>query len=294
MDVRSLHGKTALVTGAGSGIGRATALAIARRGADLVVCDVNEAGLADTAEAIRALGRGVVAERVDVADREAMRTFADTVHGRIEAIDLLVNNAGVAVGGGALHTTLEDWDWIMGVNVWGVVHGCHFFVPPMVRRGRGGHVANVASAAGFVASEALVAYCLTKYAVLGFSEALRDELARHRIGVTAICPGIINTPITRAARLRGPEATPEARQYMIDSYVRRAYTPEQVAENLLRAVARNRGVAPISPEAWIMYYLKRVAPGAVAWINRRMSERARREIARRGAQAAGRDERGAP
>ena len=161
------------------------------------------------------------------------------------------------------------------------------FVPAMVRRGRGGHVANVASAAAFVATEALVAYCLTKYAVLGFSEALRDELARHRIGVTAVCPGIINTPITRAARLRGPDATPEARQYMIDGYVRRNYTPEQVAENLLRAIGRNRAVAPISPEAWGMYYLKRLSPRAVAWVNRRVFERTRREIARLGAIAGG-------
>ena len=285
MDIRSLHGRTALVTGAASGIGRATALALARRGAGLVVCDVNADGLAAVAEEARALGRDVLARRVDVASAGEMEAFAAAVHERVEAIDLLVNNAGVGLGGGALHTSLDDWRWIVGINLFGVIHGCHFFVPAMVRRGRGGHVVNVSSAAGYVASEALVAYCTTKFGVLGFSEGLRQELRRHRIGVTAICPGIINTPITASSPLRGPDATPEARAYMIEAYARRNYPPERVAENILRAVQRNRAVAPVSPEAWAMYGLKRIAPWLVAWIDRQMGERTRREIARRSARS---------
>jgi NAD(P)-dependent dehydrogenase (short-subunit alcohol dehydrogenase family) len=281
MDIRSLGGRTALVTGAASGIGRATALALARRGASLVVCDVNDDGLAAVAAEIRALGSDVLAKRVDVARAEEMEAFAAAVHERVEAVDLLVNNAGVGLGGGSLHTSLEDWRWIVGINLFGVIHGCHFFVPAMVRRGRGGHVANVSSAAGYVASEALTAYATTKFGVFGFSEALRQELRRHGIGVTTVCPGIINTPITASSPLRGPEATPEARAYMVETYRRRNYPPERVAENILRAVQRDRAVAPISPEAWIMYALKRLSPGIVAWIDRRMGERTRRAIARR-------------
>jgi NAD(P)-dependent dehydrogenase (short-subunit alcohol dehydrogenase family) len=281
MDVRSLASKTALVTGAGSGIGRATALALARRGASLVLCDVNEVGLTETAETARALGRDVLARRIDVANADEMRAFAATVHAQVEAVDILMNNAGVGLGGGTLHTTLEDWQWIIGVNLWGVVHGCHFFVPPMVRRRRGGHVVNVASAAGYVATEALAAYSTTKFAVVGLSEALRDELTPHRIGVTAVCPGLINTPITQTSPLRGPEATAEARAYMVDVYRRRNYTPERVAENVLKAIQRNRAVAPISPEAWVMYFLKRLVPGAVARLNRAMIARTRREVERR-------------
>jgi NAD(P)-dependent dehydrogenase (short-subunit alcohol dehydrogenase family) len=278
MDVRSLDGKTALITGAGSGIGRATALALARRGASLVVCDLNEAGLAETAETARRLGRDVLARRVDVASADEMRAFADVVHAQVEAVDILMNNAGVGLGAGTLHTSLEDWRWIIGVNLWGVVHGCHFFVPAMVRGGRGGHVVNVASAAGYVATEALAAYSTTKFAVVGLSEALRDELVPHGIGVTAVCPGLINTPITQTAPLRGPEATPEARAYMVEVYRRRNYPPERVAANVLKAIQRNRAVAPISPEAWGMYVLKRLAPGLVARINRAMSARTRRAI----------------
>jgi NAD(P)-dependent dehydrogenase (short-subunit alcohol dehydrogenase family) len=281
MDIRSLHGRTAVVTGAASGIGRATALALARRGAGLVVCDVNDDGLAAVAGEIRALGRDVLARRADVARAEEMEALAAAVHERVEAVDLLVNNAGVGLGGGALHTSLEDWRWIVGINLFGVIHGCHFFVPAMVRRGRGGHVVNVSSAAGYVASEALAAYATTKFGVFGFSEALRQELRRHHIGVTTVCPGIINTPITASSPLRGPDATLEARAYMIEVYRRRNYPPERVAENILRAVQRNRGVAPISPEAWIMYGLKRLSPALVAWIDRRMGERTRRAIARR-------------
>ena len=275
MDVSTLNGKSVLVTGAGSGIGKETALACARRGARLLICDVDDAGLAATADEVRRLGCTVFARRVDVADRDAMQAFADAVHAEVAAVDLLINNAGVAIGGEFQHTSLADWDWIVSINLMGVVYGCHCFIPAMVARGGGRHVVNVASAAGYVASAQLAAYCTTKFAVVGLSEALRDELAPHGIGVTAICPGLINTPITRRARLRGPEAL-QSRDRLVELYQRRNYGPERVAERILRAVQRNRAVAPISPEAWAMYYLKRLAPGALARLQRLLTDRARR------------------
>jgi NAD(P)-dependent dehydrogenase (short-subunit alcohol dehydrogenase family) len=275
LDVRHLAGRTALVTGAASGIGRATALELARRGADLALCDLDAERLEQTACEARALGREVLARRVDVAQPEAMEAFAREVHGRVEAVDLLVNNAGVAIAGGFLDTTLEDWDWIVGVNLRGVVLGCHHFVPPMVRRARGGHVVIVSSAAGFAANEALVAYCTTKFAVLGLAEALAEELRRHGIGVTALCPGLIDTPITRAARLRGPYDQPGVRERMVEGYRRRGYGPERVARNLLRAVGRGRVVAPISPEAWALYWAKRLAPGLLRRLSRALGARSR-------------------
>jgi NAD(P)-dependent dehydrogenase (short-subunit alcohol dehydrogenase family) len=275
LDVRHLAGRTALVTGAASGIGRATALELARRGADLALCDLDAERLEQTAAEARALGREVLARRVDVAQPDAMEAFALEVHGRVEAVDLLVNNAGVAIAGGFLDTTLEDWDWIVGVNLRGVVLGCHHFVPPMVRRARGGHVVIVSSAAGFAANEALAAYCTTKFAVLGLAEALAEELRRHGIGVTALCPGLIDTPITRAALLRGPYDAPGVRERMVEGYRRRGYGPERVARNLLRAVERGRVVAPVSPEAWALYFAKRLVPGLLRRLSRALGARSR-------------------
>lgn len=273
MDVRSLRGRVALVTGAASGIGKATALAFGRRGADLVICDVDESGLKATESALQGLGRQVLARRVDVSDREAMRSFAEETGAQVGPLDIVMNNAGVGLGASFLDTSLEDWDWILRINLLGVVHGCHFFVPPMVARGTGGHVVNVSSAAGYLPAEALSAYVTTKYGVLGLSEALRLELAAHGIGVTAICPGIIDTPITRSSRLRGRYAAEGRREEMIEVYRKRGYGPERVADNVLRAIQRNRAVAPVSPEAWIGWYAKRLSPALVSrllsWAERR-------------------------
>src|SRR5262249_8075803 len=207
-----------------------------------------------------------------------LRAFATAVHQQVDAVDILMNNAGVGLGASFLDTGLDDWDWIVGINLMGGVYGCHYFVPPMVQRNRGGHVVNVASAAAITATEALCAYSTTKYGVLGLSEALREELARHRIGVTAVCPGIINTPITQSSRLRGVGNTPEARRRMVELYQRRNYGPERVARNILKAVQRNRAVAPVSPEAWFIYYMKRFLPGMVERLNRTMGERMRRQL----------------
>jgi NAD(P)-dependent dehydrogenase (short-subunit alcohol dehydrogenase family) len=274
MDMTALEGRTALVTGAASGIGRATALAFARLGADLVICDIDEAKLEEAAAELRKLGREVFSETLDVADATQMERFAEAVHGRVEAVDILMNNAGVAIGGPFLATSLEDWDWILGINLKGVVHGCHYFIPRMVQRGRGGHVVNVSSAAGYSAASVLAAYNATKFAVLGLSEALWDELQPRGISVTAVCPGIIDTPITRNARLVGEMDASERREEMVGRYRRRGYSPERVAANIVKAMQRDRLVAPISPEAWALYYGKRFAPWAMRWLGQRLSRQA--------------------
>jgi NAD(P)-dependent dehydrogenase (short-subunit alcohol dehydrogenase family) len=258
MDVERMDGKLALVTGAGSGIGRETALLCARRGASLAICDVNSAGLAETEEEARRLGSDVLASTVDVADRDQMLAFAAAVHERVAAVDLLVNNAGVGLGATFLETPLEDWDWILPINVMGVVHGCHIFIPAMVKRGQGGHVVNLSSAAGYFANPSLAAYSATKFAVRGLSEALRTELRPAGIGVTAICPGLINTPITRNSRLRGNAVG--QRERVVKLYERRNYGPDRVAQRILHAVQHNRAVMPVSAEAWVMWWLSRFTP----------------------------------
>jgi NAD(P)-dependent dehydrogenase (short-subunit alcohol dehydrogenase family) len=266
--MQELKGKRVLVTGAASGIGRATALAFAAQGAELWLCDIDERGLSETVEAIRASGSSAQGRRVDVADREAMRAFADEVHASAGVLDVLVNNAGVALAGGFLDTPLEDWDWVVSINLWGVIHGCAFFIPPMVDRAQGGHVVNVSSSAAFVAASLLPAYSTTKFAVLGLSEALRAELGDHGIGVTAICPGVIDTPITRSVRRRGRLSADETHGRVMADFHRRGYGPEKVAARIIGAVRANRAVVPVAPEAWLLYLLKRLSPTAAAALGR--------------------------
>jgi NAD(P)-dependent dehydrogenase (short-subunit alcohol dehydrogenase family) len=218
----------------------------------------------------------VLARRVDVAEPEEMRAFAEAVHGEVAAVDLLVNNAGVGLGGLFLDTPLEDWEWIVRINLLGVVHGCHFFLPWMVERGRGGHVVNVASMSGYLCLPAQSAYAATKFAVLGLSEGLRAELGPFGIGVTAVCPGFIDTPIVESSRLRGVAADPANRARAIAFYRRRSYGPERVARRLLAAVQRNRAVAPVSAEAWVAYAGMRLTPGVLRWAMGRIARRALR------------------
>jgi NAD(P)-dependent dehydrogenase (short-subunit alcohol dehydrogenase family) len=266
MDVTRMDGKLVLVTGAGSGIGRETALLCARRGANLAICDVDEAGLAATEAEARSLGGEVLARIIDVADRAQMRALADAVHERAAAVDVLVNNAGVGLGASFLETPLEDWDWIVRINVMGVVNGCRMFVPAMVDRGRVGHVVNLSSAAGYFPNPSLAAYSATKFAVLGLSEALRVELRPSGVGVTAVCPGLINTPITRNSRLRGSVET--QRERMVRLYERRNYGPERVARRILHAIQRDRAVMPVTAEAWGMWWLARFAPALARGVAR--------------------------
>jgi NAD(P)-dependent dehydrogenase (short-subunit alcohol dehydrogenase family) len=254
-----LSNKRVVVTGAASGIGRATALLFARGGAKLYVADIaGEALPALQAELLAAGASEVRAVSVDVGSREQMAQFCETTC-RDGAPDVLVNNAGVGLAGGLLATSLEDWHWIVNVNLWGVVHGCHFFAPKMALRGRG-QIVNIASAAGFYNSEAMVAYGTTKYAVVGLSEALRAELAPRGVGVSVVCPGFIDTPLVASMRLRGDGYPESAREHIQRFYRKRNYQPERVAHAVLHAARRNPALLPVTPEAWALYLMKRAAP----------------------------------
>jgi NAD(P)-dependent dehydrogenase (short-subunit alcohol dehydrogenase family) len=251
--------RTVLFTGAASGIGRATALAFAREGAHLYACDVAASELPLLDQELRDAGaKSVRTLKVDVGSRAEMAELCASVCAE-RTPDVLVNNAGVGLAGGVLDTTLEDWEWIVNVNVWGVVHGCHFFAPHMAARGSG-QIINVASAAGFYNSEAMAAYGTTKYAVVGLSEALRDELAPRGVGVSVICPGFVNTAIVKRMRMRGAAYPEHERARVQGFYERRNYPPERVAAAILRAARNNPGLLPVTPEAWAIYLLKRTAP----------------------------------
>lgn len=260
-------GKAILVTGAGSGIGRATAFELATRDARLFLVDRDREAVARTADLANHLGGSAEALVADVSDRDAMRELADFVHHEVGALDVLVNNAGVGAAGSFLETELDTFGWAIGVNLMGVIHGCHYFVPAMVERGRGGHVVNVASLAGLVPSKNLSVYGSTKFGVVGFSECLRAELHGHGIGVSTICPGIVNTAIVRTTRLSGARSEDE-RARLVSAYARRNYGPEKVARAIVRAVERNRGLVPVAPEAHVLARLRRFVPAFTAWLAR--------------------------
>ncbi|MBE8471566.1 SDR family oxidoreductase [Streptomyces sp. 3R004] len=264
-------GQLVLVTGAGSGIGRATAYAFAESGARVIAVDRDPEGAAHTAEMSRLLGAPEAwAETVDVSDEQAMEKLADKVAAEYGVVDVLVNNAGIGLAGSFFDTTPEDWKKVLDVNLWGVIHGCRLFGKQMAERGQGGHIVNTASAAAYQPSKALPAYSTSKAAVLMLSECLRAELAGQGIGVSAICPGFVNTNITSTARFAGVDAEEEKRRQKRTArlYGLRNYPPEKVADAILRAVVRNEAVVPVTPEARGAHLLSRFTPRALRAIAR--------------------------
>ncbi|MFE7312638.1 SDR family oxidoreductase [Streptomyces sp. NPDC057555] len=259
-------GQLVLVTGAASGIGRATAFAFAEAGARVVAVDRDAEGAARTAELARLIGAPEAwGEAVDVSDEAAMEKLADKVDTEYGTVDVLVNNAGIGLSGAFLDTTTEDWKKVLDVNLWGVIHGCRVFGRRMADRGQGGHIVNTASAAAYQPSRALPAYSTSKAAVLMLSECLRAELAGQGIGVSAICPGLVNTGITGTARFTGVSAEEEKRRQAKAArmYGMRNYPPEKVADAILRAVVRNQAVVPVTPEARGARLLSRFTPRAL-------------------------------
>ncbi|SFS81936.1 SDR family oxidoreductase [Saccharopolyspora flava] len=248
-----------VITGAGNGIGRATARAFAQAGAHVVAADVDRKALEATAEE---LGEAVSTHQVDVSDRAAMTDFALAVHAEHGAPDVVINNAGIGLAGAFLDTSAADWEDVIDVNLWGVIHGCRLFGRQMVERGEGGRIINVASAAAYLPSAVLPAYSTTKAAVLRLSECLRVELAGDGVKVTAVCPGLVNTGITTRTRFAGLGEAEQAkrRRAATELYQRRDYGPERVAEQILRATRRAPALAPVTPEARAGLVLSRLTP----------------------------------
>jgi NAD(P)-dependent dehydrogenase (short-subunit alcohol dehydrogenase family) len=250
------------VTGAGSGIGRETALAFGRLGAEVVIAEMNAESGERSAADVRALGAEAHSYAVDVSDLASMEEFAKRVIADHGVPDIVVNNAGIGIAGRFLDTTAADWQRIVDINLLGVVHGCRLFGRAMADRLEGGYIVNVASAAAFTPSRMLSAYSATKAAVLSLSESIGAEFADYGIGVSAICPGLVNTPITTSTHYVGVSAEEERQkgEAMRKRYVRRNYPPSKVANAIVKAVRERKPVVLVTPEAHGARLMSRLSP----------------------------------
>ncbi len=254
------RGKRAVVTGAASGLGRGIALALARAGCDLAVVDVDGVGLERVRREVEGLGARCLALKADVSDRGRMETLPDQVITGLGGVEVLVNNAGVAVAGELDVIPVEDIEWIVGVNLMGQIYGCRFFLPHMIRQGEG-HIVNIASVSGFAALPLHVAYTVTKFGVMGLSEMLWAEARNHGVGVTVVCPGAVSTDIGfRSRNHYRNRKQRESQEHYASMLKKRGMAPEEAGRKILEAVARGKFLVLLGREAYLLYYLKRLAP----------------------------------
>lgn len=255
------------VTGAGSGIGRQTALAFAREGAELVISDIDEAAVKETAAQITARGGVAHAYPLDVADADAVEEFAERVSADHGIPDIVVNNAGIGHAGLFLDTPAQEFDRVLDVNFGGVVNCCRSFGRRLVDRGAGGHIVNISSMAAYSPQQSMNAYSTSKAAVFMFGDCLRAELDQAGVGLTTVCPGVINTNIVHTTRFDVPaakRAKVEARRAQLEkAFAARRYGPDKVAKAIVSAVKKNKPIRPVAPEAYFVYGVAHLLPQAM-------------------------------
>lgn len=255
---QTFAGKRVFLTGAASGIGRATALKLAAEAAELFLTDRNADGLETTVADARALG-GVVAENraLDIADYDEVAQFAADIHTRHPSMDIVMNIAGVSAWGTVEQLTHQQWSSMIAINLMGPIHVIETFLPPMVAAGRGGHLVNVSSAAGLVALPWHSAYSASKFGLRGLSEVLRFDLARHRIGVSLVVPGAVDTPLVQTVEIAGVDREDPRVKRLVGLFTGHAVTPERVADKILTGVRKNRFLIYTSNDIRALYLFKR-------------------------------------
>ncbi|HVW30512.1 MAG TPA: SDR family oxidoreductase [Polyangiaceae bacterium] len=256
--MKRLEGRTAVVTGAAGGIGRAVAERLARAGCHLALCDRNESALATTAEAVEALGRRASRHVIDVSKRADMDALAEEVLSYHGGVHVLVNNAGVTVISAFQNQSLDDFEWLMGVNFWGVVYGCKVFLPALLAADEA-HIVNLSSVFGILGVPMQTAYCASKFAVRGFSESLRAELSETRVGVTSVHPAGVATNIVRDARYSAL-AEGSMKRGLIDRFARGMQPPEVIADRIVTAIRRNESRVLVARGARAIDVLQRASP----------------------------------
>ncbi|WP_341684545.1 SDR family oxidoreductase [Nocardia farcinica] len=256
-------GKSCLITGAASGLGRSTAQAVAAKGASLVITDIDGPGLERTAAELRDGGATVhLAEALDVSDHDAVVALAEQTHARLGSVDIVMNVAGIATWGTVDRLTHRQWRRTVDIDLMGPIHVIEEFLPPMIAAGRGGHLVNVASAAGLFGLPWHAPYSAGKFGLRGVSEVLRFDLRRHRIGVSLVCPGAMRTPMVNRVEIAGVDREAEAVQKGMKLFLRHAVTPEAAAASIVRGVERNRYLVYTSHDIRVGHWAQRYFPPA--------------------------------
>jgi butyryl-CoA dehydrogenase len=277
--MKDFSGRVAAITGAGSGIGRALAVNLAKRGAHLALCDIDEAGLAETVTQCEGYGVKVTSQRVNVADRAAVEAWAERVVADHGKVNLVVNNAGVALGATIESMSYEDFEWLMSINFWGVVYGTKAFLPHLKASGEG-HVVNLSSIFGLISVPSQSAYNAAKFAVRGFTDALRMELEIEGapVSVTTIHPGGVKTNIAKNARIDDSlaEKTGDSEQARRDFERGFITSPDKAARQILAAVQRDRRRALVGPDAKVVDFVARLPAALYQTLIEKGARRARR------------------
>jgi NAD(P)-dependent dehydrogenase (short-subunit alcohol dehydrogenase family) len=266
----------AIVTGAASGLGRATAVELARHGWHIALADINPQGAVETLALVRTSGGDGQVEHLDVTKPEAWQALHDMLRGAWPQLDLLVNNAGVGVGGDVGKLPLEDWNWIININLWGAIYGCHTMIAWMKENPNGAHIVNVASMAAIVSAPSMAPYNMTKAAMVSFSETLYGELKPYNIGATAVCPSFFPTNILKSGRFDSDQARTMAEHLMSQAKA----TAEQVAHLIYQAVERKQLYVFAPSEATLFWRLKRLMPRTALKLVARRTARATAAVAK--------------
>ncbi|ROZ43933.1 SDR family oxidoreductase [Rhodococcus sp. WS3] len=258
MSIRSLDGKKCLITGAGSGIGRATAIAAGAGGAELFLTDINRSGLDETVEMVSSAGGTVsVAEAFDVSDYDAVSKFGAEVAEQFGSMDVVMNIAGISAWGTIENLEHRHWRSMVDVNLMGPIHVMETFIPPMIRAGKGGHLVNVSSAAGLLALPWHAAYSASKFGLRGVSEVLRFDLKRHGIGVSLVVPGGVKTPLVGTVDIAGIDRDDPRVKSLVHRFEKRAVSPEKVAECIVSGIEKNRYLVYTSNDIRFGYWWAR-------------------------------------
>jgi NAD(P)-dependent dehydrogenase (short-subunit alcohol dehydrogenase family) len=259
--MNKFKGKNAIVTGAGSGIGRELALRLAKKGANVIITDVVQKRIDEVVSELKSMGCNAGGYRVDHSKLDDVKKFAKDYFSKWGHVDILCSNAGVGAGGKLDELQIKDWEWIMGINLWGGIYMIQLFVPSMIER-KSGRILITASGAGIIGIPGMAPYCTSKFAMVGLAESLRCELYKYNIKVSVLCPGIIKTNIIRDGKILFKDKSGGTAQSDVEKfYDRFGSSPAHVAAQGISALSRDTGIK-VSPsiQMWPIYFMKRLSP----------------------------------